>query len=76
MALDLTNIHNSGLPIILNNLLNQLLSSSEIKGWSIYENSGGKFAGLVNLNIRFSMLDNGDPTRSIYTLHANEGYSE
>ena len=62
MDMDLPVTPNIGLPTVLNSLLTQLLSTSEIKGWSIYENSGGNSAGLVNLNIRFSpLVSNSDP---------------
>ena len=50
MAEDLREISETGLPNMLVTLLKQLVITSDLKSWSIYENQ----PGIVNLNIRFS----------------------
>ena len=50
MAEDVREISETGLPNMLVTLLKQLVNTSDLKSWSIYENQ----PGIVNLNIRFS----------------------
>ncbi len=56
MAMDLPNSHTTGLPMALKSMLNHLLSISDLKSWSIYQNKDS----LVNLNIRFSNILDGN----------------
>ena len=50
MAKETRKSHINGLPIVLESMLNHLLTISDLKSWSMYQNKDG----LLSLNIRFS----------------------
>ena len=50
MAKETRKSHINGLPIVLESMLNHLLTISDLKSWSMYQNKDS----LVSLNIRFS----------------------
>ena len=52
MAKDIRKSHINGLPIVLESMLTHLLTISDLKSWSMYQNKDG----LVSLNIRFSNI--------------------